>query len=39
MLVAVPPKCSVSQAMRYLEGRRSQMISDRFARMKYRDGS
>lgn len=39
MLIAVPPKRSVSQAMRYLEGRISQMISDRFARMKYRYGS
>lgn len=39
MLVAVPPKRSVSQAMWYLEGRRSHMIFDRFARMKYRDGS
>ena len=34
MLIAIPPKYSVSQIMGYLKGKSSLMIFDRFAHMK-----
>lgn len=39
MLVSIPPKMSVSQAMGYLKGKSSLMVFDRFAQMKYRYGN
>ena len=36
MLVSIPPKYSVSELMGYLKGKRSLMIFDKFANMKYR---
>ena len=39
MLIAIPPKYSVSQVMGYLKGKSSLMIFDRFAHMKYKYGS
>ena len=39
MLIAIPPKYSVSQIMGYLKGKSSLMIFDRFAHMKYKYGS
>ena len=35
MLISIPPKYSVSQIMRYLKGKSSLMIFDKFAHMKY----
>ena len=39
MLVAVPPKISVSSFMGYLKGKSSLMIFDRHANMKYKFGN
>lgn len=39
MLIAIPPKYSVSQVMWYLKGKSSLMIFDRFAHIKYRYGN
>ena len=39
MLIAIPPKYSVSQIMGYLKGKSSLMIFDRFAHMKYKYGN
>ena len=39
MLVAIPPKYSVSQIMGYLKGKSSLMIFDRHANLKYKYGS
>ena len=39
MLVSVPPKYSVAQVMGYLKGKRSLMIFDKFAKMKYKYGN
>ena len=39
MLIAIPPKYSVSQVMGYLKGKSSLMIFDRFAHMKYKYGN
>ena len=39
MLIAIPPKYSVSQIMGYLKGKSSLMIYDRFAHMKYKYGN
>lgn len=38
MLVAIPPKISVSSFMRYLKGKSTLMIFDRFANLKYKYG-
>ena len=39
MLVAIPPKISVSSFMGYLKGKSSLMVFDRHADMKYKFGS
>ena len=39
MLIAIPPKYSVSQIMGYLKGKSSLMIFDRFEHMKYKYGN
>ena len=39
MLVSIPPKLSVSAFMGYLKGKRSLMIFDRFANLKYKYGN
>jgi len=39
MLIAIPPKYSVSQIMGYLEGKSSLMIFDRHANLKYKYGN
>ena len=39
MLVAIPPKMSVSSVMGYLKGKSSLMIFDRHANLKYRFGN
>ena len=39
MLLSVPPKYSISQIMGYLKGKRSLMIFDRHANLKYKYGS
>ena len=39
MLVAIPPKLSVSEFMGYLKGKSALMIFDRFAHLKYRYGN
>jgi putative transposase len=39
MLVAIPPKYSVSQIVGYLKGKSSLMIFDKFANLKYRYGN
>ncbi len=39
MLIAIPPKYSVSQIMGYMKGKSSLMIFDRFAHMKYKYGN
>ena len=39
MLVAIPPKISVSSFMGYLKGKSSLMIFDRHANMKYKFGN
>ena len=39
MLIAIPPKYSVSQIMGYLKGKSSLMIFDKFAQMKYKYGN
>jgi len=39
MLVSIPPKMSVSRFMGILKGKRSLMIFDRFAQLKYRYGN
>ena len=38
MLISVPPKYSISQIMRFLKGKRSLMIFDRHANLKYKYG-
>ena len=39
MLLAIPPKCSVSSVMGYLKGKSSLMIFDKHANLKYRFGN
>jgi len=39
MLIAIPPKYSVSQIMGYLKGKSSFMIFDKFVQMKYKYGN
>ena len=39
MLVAIPPKYSVSQFMRYLKGKSAMMIYERHANLKYKFGN
>ena len=39
MLVSIPPNLSVSQFMGYLKGKRSLMIFDRHANLKYKYGN
>lgn len=39
MLLAIPPKYSVSSVMGYLKGKSSLMIFDKHASMKYKFGS
>ena len=39
MLVAIPPKISVSSFMGYLKGKSSPMVFDRHANMKYKFGN
>ena len=39
MLLAIPPKCSVSSVMGYLKGKSSLMVFDRHANMKYKFGN
>ena len=39
MLVSIPPKYSVSQIMGYLKGKRSLMIFEKYANMKYKYGN
>lgn len=39
MLLAIPPKYSVSQIMGYLKGKSSLMIFDRHANLKYKYGN
>ena len=39
MLVAIPPKMSVSKFMGILKGKSSLMIFDRFANLKYKYGN
>ena len=39
MLVSIPPKNSVSQKMGYLKGKRSLMILEKYANMKYKYGN
>ena len=39
MLISIPPKLSVSQAMGYLKGKSSLMIFDRHANLKYKYGN
>lgn len=39
MLIAIPPKYSVSQIMGYMKGKSALMIFDRFAHMKYKYGN
>ena len=38
MLVAIPPKISISSFMGYLKGKSTLMIFDRFANLKYKYG-
>ena len=39
MLVAIPPKYSVSQFMGYLKGKSSRMIFEKYANLKYKYGN
>ena len=39
MLVAIPPKYSVSQFMGYLKGKSSLMIFEKYANLKYKYGN
>jgi len=39
MLLAIPPKYSVSQIMGYLKGKSSLMIFERYANLKYKYGN
>ena len=39
MLLAIPPKCSVSSVMGYLKGKSSLMIFDKHANLKYKFGN
>ena len=39
MLISIPPKISVAYAIGYLKGKRSLMIFDRHANLKYKYGS
>ena len=39
MLVAIPPKYSVSQIVGYLKGKSSLMIFEKYANMKYKYGN
>lgn len=39
MLLAIPPKCSVSSVMGYLKGKGSLMIFDRHENMRYKFGN
>ena len=39
MLVSIPPKYSVSQIMGYLKGKRSLMIFEKYANLKYKYGN
>jgi putative transposase len=39
MLLAIPPKISVSRAMGIIKGKSSLMIFDQFANLKYRYGN
>ena len=39
MLIAIPPKYSVSQIMGYLKGKSSLMIFEKYANMKYKYGN
>ena len=39
MLISIPPKYSVSYVMGYIKGKRSLMIFDRHANMKYKYGN
>ena len=39
MLLAIPPKCSVSSVMGYLKGKSSLMIFDKHANLKHRFGN
>ena len=39
MLVAIPPKMSVSGFMGYLKGKSTMMIFERYAKLKYKYGS
>ena len=39
MLVSIPPKYSVSQFMGYLKGKRSLMIFEKYANLKYKYGN
>ena len=39
MLVSIPPKYGVSQIMRYLKGKESLMIFEKYANMKYKYGN
>ena len=39
MLVSIPPKYSVSQIMRYLKGKSSLMIFEKYANLKYKYGN
>ena len=39
MLVKIPPKISISEAMGYLKGKSSLMIFDRHANLKYKYGN
>ena len=39
MLLAIPPKYSVSSVMGYLKGKSSPMVFDRYANMKYKFGN
>ena len=39
MLLAIPPKYSVSSVMGYLKGKSSLMIFDRHANLKYRSAT
>lgn len=38
MLISIPPRYSVSQIMGYLKEKRSLMIFDRYANLKYKYG-
>ena len=39
MLISMPPKYSVSQFMGYLKGKSSLMIFEKYANLKYKDGT